>query len=102
MDGVYGGAEGAGDHAGAASVVEEGDGGVVLVLGWDVDEGEVFLDEVGGLEGGFLVPGFDIVFGSEVVEEGAVGFCEGVGLGGHFCDRMGGGGGRGGGAGENV
>ncbi len=60
LDGGDGGAEGAGDHAGAAGVVEEGDG--VGVLG-DSDEGEILLDEVCHLEGDLLLPRFDVVFG---------------------------------------
>jgi len=39
---------------------------------WDVDEGEVLLDEGCYLEGYLLLPGLDVVFGGEIVEEGAV------------------------------
>ena len=73
MDGGYGGAEGTGYHAGAASVVEEGGG--VGVLGY-ADEVEVLLDVGCDLEGELVLPGFCVVFGCEVVEEGPVGGCE--------------------------
>ena len=65
--------EGAGYHTRAAGVVEEGDG--IGVLG-DADEVEVLLDVVCDLEGELVLPGFCVVFGGKVVEEGAVGGCE--------------------------
>ena len=51
----------------------------------DADEVEVLLDVVCDLESELLLPGFDVVFGCEVVEEGAVGGCEVGGWGCHGC-----------------
>ncbi len=60
MDGGDEGTEGAGDHAGAAGVVEEGGG---FGVGGDADEGEVLLDVGCNLESELVLPGFDVVFG---------------------------------------
>ena len=80
LDGGHGGAEGAGDHARAAGVVEEGGG--ALVLG-DADEVEVLLDEGCELEQDFLLPWFDVISSGQVVEKGAV--CGGEVCGGSGC-----------------
>ena len=49
----------------------------------DADEGEVLLDVGCDTEGEVFLPGCDVVFGGEVVEEGTVGGYEGGGFGGH-------------------
>ena len=51
----------------------------------DADEVEVLLDVGCDLEGELVLPGFGVVFGCEVVEEGAVGGCEVGGGGCHGC-----------------
>ena len=43
----------------------------------NADEGEVLLDVGCYSVGEVLLPGLDVVFGGEGVEEGAVGGCEG-------------------------
>lgn len=68
FDGGYEGAEGTGDHAGAAGVVEQCG---TWVFG-NADEVEVLLEEVCDLEGHLLLPGVNVVFGGEIVEEGGV------------------------------
>ena len=42
----------------------------------NADEVEVLLDVVCDLKGELVLPGFDVVFGGKIVEEGAICGCE--------------------------